>query len=89
MAGKEENKKLEEYENENYYLLWWALHYSTRYTHMVTHPNTNPNKEDLTLLSGRNMLLSLWYSNSTLNVFFKCGFLPMITVHQGNGILAP
>ena len=89
MAGKEENKKLEEYENENYYLLWWALHYSTRYTHMVTHPNTNPNKEDLTLLSGRNMLLSLWYSNSTLNVFFKCGFLPMITVHQGNGILVP
>ena len=24
MAGKEENKKLEEYENENYYLLWWS-----------------------------------------------------------------
>ena len=23
MAGKVENKKLEEYENENYYLLWW------------------------------------------------------------------
>ena len=71
MAGKEENKKLEEYENENYYLLWWALHYSTRYTHMVTHPNTNPNKEDLTLLSGRNMLLSLWYSDSMLTAFFK------------------
>ena len=43
----------------------------------------------LTLLSGRNMLLCLWYSNSTLNVFFKCDFLPMITVHQGNRILAP
>ena len=24
MAGKVENKKLEEYENENYYLLWWS-----------------------------------------------------------------
>ena len=23
MAGKVENKKLEEYENENYYLVWW------------------------------------------------------------------
>ena len=24
MAGKAEDKKLEEYENENYYLLWWS-----------------------------------------------------------------
>ena len=24
MAGKVENKKLEEYENEDYYLLWWS-----------------------------------------------------------------
>ena len=24
MAGKVENKKLEEYENKNYYLLWWS-----------------------------------------------------------------
>ena len=24
MAGKVESKKLEEYENENYYLLWWS-----------------------------------------------------------------
>ena len=24
MTGKEENKKLEEYENENYFLLWWS-----------------------------------------------------------------
>ena len=29
MAGKVENKKIEEYENENYYLLWWSdkLHF--------------------------------------------------------------
>ena len=24
MAGKVESKKLEEYKNENYYLLWWS-----------------------------------------------------------------
>ena len=24
MPGKVENKKLEEYENENYHLLWWS-----------------------------------------------------------------
>ena len=24
MAGKEKNKKLEEHEYENYYLLWWS-----------------------------------------------------------------
>ena len=24
MAGKVENKNLKEYENENYYLLWWS-----------------------------------------------------------------
>ena len=24
MTGKVENKKLEEYENENYHLLWWS-----------------------------------------------------------------
>ena len=24
MAGKVENKTLQEYENENYYLLWWS-----------------------------------------------------------------
>ena len=29
MAGKVENKKIEEYENKNYYLLWWSdkLHF--------------------------------------------------------------
>ena len=24
MPGKVENKKLEEYDNENYYLVWWS-----------------------------------------------------------------
>ena len=45
MAGKVENKKLGEYENENYCLLWWVLHYNTRYSYLVTHPNTNPDKK--------------------------------------------
>ena len=38
---------------------------------LVTHPSTKVAEQGLTLLSGRNMLLSLWYSDSTLNAFFK------------------
>ena len=34
-------------------------------------PSTNPAEEGLTLLSGRNMLLSFWYSDSMLNASFK------------------
>ena len=33
--------------------------------------STNVTEQGLTLLSERNMLLSLWYSDSTLNAFFK------------------
>ena len=33
----------------------------------VTHPSTNYDEQGLTLSSGRNMLLSLWYSDSTLH----------------------
>ena len=40
------------------------------YLYLVTHPSTNVTEQGLTLLSGRNMLLSLWYSDSTLNAFF-------------------
>ena len=35
-----------------------------------THPSTNPAEQGLTLLSRQDMVLSLWYSGSTLNVFF-------------------
>ena len=35
------------------------------------HPSTITAEQDLTLLSRRNMLLSLWYSDSTVNAFFK------------------
>ena len=47
-------------------------YYSTGYSYfnLVTHPSTHPAEQDLTLLSGRNMLLSLWYSDSMLDTFF-------------------
>ena len=45
-------------------------YYHTGYLYLVTHPSTNHGELDLTLLSRRNMLLSLWYSDSTLNVSF-------------------
>ena len=38
--------------------------------HLVTHPGTNSDEQGLTLMSGRNILLSLSYSDSTLNAFF-------------------
>ena len=46
-------------------------YYNTGYSYLVTHPSTIPAEQDLTLLSRRNMLLSLWYSDSTVNAFFK------------------
>ena len=42
------------------------------YSYLVTHPSTNATEQGLTLLRGRNLLLSLWYSASTLlKAFFK------------------
>ena len=47
-------------------------YYNTGYSYLVTHPSTNLDGErGLFLMSGRNMLLSLWYSESTLNAFFE------------------
>ena len=40
---------------------------NTGYSCLVTQPKTNFAEQGLTLLNGRNMLLSLWYSDSTLN----------------------
>ena len=41
MTGKVEDKKLEEYENENYYLLWWSdkwhLPYNYVYIYVCMH----------------------------------------------------
>ena len=39
-------------------------------SYLVTHPSTVSTKQDLTLLSKRNVLLSLWDINSTVNAFF-------------------
>ena len=44
-------------------------YYNTGYSYLVTHPRTNFTQEGLTLLSERNILLSQWYSDSTLNAF--------------------
>ena len=44
---------------------------NTGYSYLVTHPSTNYAEQDLTLLNQRNMLLSLWCSDSALNVFFE------------------
>ena len=35
-------------------------YYNTRYSYLVTHPSTKAAEQGLNLLSGRNMLLSLW-----------------------------
>ena len=40
------------------------------YWYLVTHPSMNPAEQDLTLLSGRDTVLSLWYYDSTLDNFF-------------------
>ena len=39
------------------------------YSYLVTHPRTNLTEQGLTLFNRRNMMLSLWYSDSTLNTF--------------------
>ena len=46
-------------------------YYNTGYSYLATHPSTIAAEQDLTLLSRRNMLLSLWYSDSTVKAFFK------------------
>ena len=40
------------------------------YSYLVTHPRINPAEQGLTLLSARDVVLSLWYSDSTLNAVF-------------------
>ena len=45
-------------------------YYNKGYSYLVTHPSTVSAEQDLTLLSRRNMLLSLWYIDSTVNLNF-------------------
>ena len=56
---KEEEKKRKE-----------KTYYNIGYSYLVTHLSTVSPEQDLTLLNRRNMLLSLWYNDSTMNVFF-------------------
>ena len=44
--------------------------YNKGYSYLVTHPSTVSAEQDLTLLSRRNMLLSLRYIDSTVNLNF-------------------
>ena len=44
-------------------------YYNTGYSYLVTHPSTIPAQQDLTLLSRRNMLLTLW------NLVGSCGIV--------------
>jgi len=51
-------KEGEKKENANYY--------NKGYSYLITHPSTNPAEQGLTLLSGRNMLLS-YAEHTSLN----------------------
>ena len=39
-------------------------YYSTGYSYLVTHPGTSLNEQGLTLFSGRDVVISSWYSDS-------------------------
>ena len=41
-------------------------YYNTWYSQLVTHPGANAAEQGLILLSGRDVMLSLWYSDSQL-----------------------
>ena len=41
------------------------------YSYLDTHPSTNAVKQGLTLLSGQNMLLSLWYCDYAERILLK------------------
>ena len=38
-------------------------YYNTGYSYLVTHPGTHPNKQGSTMLSGQDVVLSLWHSD--------------------------
>ena len=45
--------------------------YNTGYSYLVTHPSMNLSEQGVTLLSGRDAVLSLRYCCSTLDVFLS------------------
>ena len=46
-------------------------YYNTGYSYLFTHPGTNSNEQGSTLLSGRDKVLSLWYSDCFYFLIFK------------------
>ena len=42
-------------------------YYNSGYLYLITRPSIHPAKQSLTLFSGRDMVLSLWYDDSKLN----------------------
>ena len=47
-------------------------YHNTGYSYLVTQPSTTRSEQDLTLLSGQIMLLSLWYIDYTELFFLIC-----------------
>ena len=50
---REGGKRIKKKRKRNYH--------NTEYSYLVTHPRTNPAEQGLTLLTARDMVLSLWY----------------------------
>ena len=45
-------------------------YYNSAYSYLVTHPRRSPAEQGLTLLSGVDAVLSLWYHSSTWSIIF-------------------
>ena len=70
MAGKEENKKLEEYENENYYLFRWSDKQHFPYNFL------GPSDEDNSVSQTDNFVnVNVFNSVTSPCVLFNCCFL--------------
>ena len=57
------------------------------YLYLGTYPSANPAEQGLTLLSGGDMVLSLWYSDSTLNAFFVISKIKGNKERQKNSLI--
>ena len=68
MAGKVENKNLEEYENENYYLLWWSDKWHFPIIASVLQTNNFVNVNVFNSVTSSHVLSYLWI----LHYFLKC-----------------
>ena len=57
------------------------------YSYLVTQRSTNPAQKGLTLLSGQNMFLTLWYSNSMLNAYVKFLRLEKVSKREKKSVI--